>query len=62
MVMPCTRVDHELMVQGEMWGMEEVLRRIESGSRGGGKNLVLGVDNRVVLKCLKKGRGMCGKA
>lgn len=38
------------------------MKRIESRSKEEKKNLVLGVDNRAVMKWLRKGRGMCGEA
>ena len=48
------------VMDGEMSGVGEILdevRRYEGLSR----RLVIGVDNVGVLKCLRRGRGMCGK-
>ncbi|RPA93749.1 hypothetical protein L873DRAFT_1510206 [Choiromyces venosus 120613-1] len=43
-----------------MWGVEEILKRIES-YRGERRKGVIGVDNKGVLEKLRKGRGMCGE-
>ncbi|RPA93209.1 hypothetical protein L873DRAFT_1793833 [Choiromyces venosus 120613-1] len=43
-----------------MWGVEEVLKRLES-YRGNRRRGIIGVDNVGVLKRLRKGRGMCGE-
>jgi len=48
------------VMDGEMSGVGEILdevRRYEGESR----KLVIGVDNVGVLKCLRRGRGLCGK-
>jgi len=47
--------------EAEMWGVGEVLRRVEGGEVGNKRKLVVGVDNVGVLKRLRKGRGFCGE-
>ncbi|RPA94664.1 hypothetical protein L873DRAFT_1813912 [Choiromyces venosus 120613-1] len=44
--------------EGEMWGVEEVLKRMESYKENRKKGII-GVDNVGVLEKLRKGRGMC---
>ncbi|RPB04835.1 hypothetical protein L873DRAFT_1174316 [Choiromyces venosus 120613-1] len=46
--------------EGEMWGVEEILKRLES-YKGKRKKGITGVDNMGVLEKLRKGRGMCGE-
>ena len=44
---------------GEMAGVAEILDEVRK-YEGNVRKLWIGVDNVGVLKCLRKGRGMCG--
>jgi len=48
------------VMDGEMSGVGEILDEVRK-YEGECKELVIGVDNVGVLKCLRRGREMCGK-
>lgn len=50
------------VTEGEVWGVGELMERIEREYEGGKKKMVLGTDNKGVLDRLRKGRGMCREA
>ena len=47
------------VMDGEMAGVAEILDEVRKYD-GGARVLRIGVDNVGVLKCLRKGRGLCG--
>ena len=49
------------VMMGEMCGVKVAMERVEAEYRGEKRKLMVGVDNVGVLKCLRKGRGMCSE-
>lgn len=48
------------VMDGDMVGVAEILDEVRS-YKGDARVLRVGIDNVGVLKCLRKGRGMCGR-